>query len=428
MAEKLALFGGNKTISREFPVYNSLGVEECEAATEVVKSGKLSGFLGSWHPDFYGGEKVKAFERAWADYFKVKHAVTVNSATSGLVIAVGAAGIEPGDEVITSPWTMCATSTAILWWNAVPVFADIDPETCNLDPKSVEKNITPLTRAIMIPDIMGHPADMDEIMRIARAHKLKVIEDTAQAPSALYRGRFAGTLSDIGVFSLNYHKHIHTGEGGVCVTDDDSLFEKMLLIRNHAEAVVADKGAEDYVNMIGFNFRLGEIEAAIGIEQLKKLKRLTDSKTRAGARLSEGLRGLGGLKTPAVRKDCTHVYYVYAMILDLESVGVPRKNIAEALRAEGVSGLMEGFATLHLLPVYQKKIAYGRKGFPWQPPVYAGNVSYAKGICPVAEDYDDSRMLGLQLCKHFYTDDEVDLVIKAFRKVWDNLPALKEIP
>ena len=141
--EPLALWGGSKTISRPFKRYNSIGAEEVAAAKAVVESGILSKFLGCWEPDFYGGPRVQAFERAWEAYFGVQHAVTVNSWTSGLIAAVGALGIEPGDEVIVSPWTMCASATAILHWNAIPVFADIEPETFNLDPRAVEANITP---------------------------------------------------------------------------------------------------------------------------------------------------------------------------------------------------------------------------------------------------------------------------------------------
>ena len=168
---------------------------------------------------------------------------------------------------------MCASASAILHWNAIPVFADIDPRTFCLDPKSVEKNITPYTKAIMSIDVGGHPADIDAIMEIALKYKLKVISDTAQAGlyGALYKGKFAGTISDIGGYSLNYHKHIHTGEGGILVTNDDDLALRMRLIRNHAEAAVGDIGLSNIANMIGHNFRLGEIETAIGIEQLKKL-------------------------------------------------------------------------------------------------------------------------------------------------------------
>ena len=422
---ELALFGGPKTIAQPFAKYNSIGREEIEAGKAVLESGLLSGFYGSWDEKFFGGDKVREFERDWANFFEVKHAVTVNSNTSGLIVAVGAIGIEPGDEVIVSPWTMSASATAIVVWNAIPVFADIEDETFNLDPASIERNITPRTRAIMVTDIFGHAADMDAIMAIARSHQLKVIEDCAQAPAARYRGRYAGTIADVGVYSLNYHKHIHTGEGGVCVTNDAALAERLQLIRNHAEAVVAGKGVEDISNMIGFNFRMTEIEAAIGIEQLKKLKTLTAARTSQAARLDAGLSGLRGLRTSVVKAECSHVYYVYPLVYDDTQTGVPRAKLVEALRAEGVPASL-GYLNLHLLPMYQQRIAHGRHGFPWSAAFYQGSVSYAKGICPVAEDLHDRRYIGMSMCLFDYTAQDIDLLISAFRKVWSSLDRLRQ--
>lgn len=423
--EKLALLGGPKAIQTSFKRYNPIGAEEVEAAKQVIESGVLSQFLGVWHEDFYGGPKVREFERASAAYFGVKHAITVNSATSGLIAAVGAIGIEPGDEVIVSPWTMCASATAILHWNAIPVFADIEPETFNLDAKSVEANITPNTKAIMAVDIFGHSADMDALMAIAAKHGLKVISDAAQAPGVFYKDKYAGTLAHVGSYSLNYHKHIHTGEGGILVTDDDRIAERLQLIRNHAEAVVGGKGVTDLSNMLGYNFRLGEIECAIGIEQLKKLDRFVASRQRAAERLSAGLNGLAGLRTPIVKPGCTHAYYVYPMVLDITQLGVSRTRIVEALQAEGVSGLGSSYANLHLLPMYQHKIAYGSKGFPWTSDICRREVSYRRGICPVAEELNDRSYLGFAMCMHELADEDVDRMVGAFRKVWANLAALR---
>ncbi len=420
-SEKLALNGGPKTIEKSFTYYNSIGAEEVEAAKKVVESGVLSQFLGAWHEDFYGGPKVREFEQASKKFFGVRHAVTVNSWTSGLVAAVGAIGVEPGDEIIVSPWTMCATATAILHWNAIPVFADIDPGTFCLDPASVEKNITPRTRAILATDIFGHSADMDALNKIAKKHNLRTISDTAQAPCALYKGKLAGTLADVGGYSLNYHKHIHTGEGGILVTNDDEIAERLRLIRNHAEAVVGPKGVQNLNNMLGHNFRLGEIECAIGIEQLKKLESFVSKKQRVARRLTDGLQQLAGLSTPLVQPDCSHVYYIYPMVLDIKRLGVPREKIIAALSAEGIEGVTAGYELLHLLPMYQKKMAYGSKGFPWNSEFARKDISYERGICPVAEELQFSTLMKFYTCKFDISDEETDLIIEAFRKVWANL-------
>ena len=435
MTEKLALFGGPRTMEKSPGPYQPYGKEEVQAAMKVVESGVLSEFYGSWDRKFYGGANVQEFEKSWAIDFGVKHAVSVNSATSGLIAAVGAIGIEPGDEVIVSPWTMSASATAILVWNAIPVFADIETDSFNLDPKSVEACITPETKGIVISDIFGRAGNLDAVMEIARGHGLKVVEDAAQSPGARYKGRHVGTIADIGVFSLNYHKHIHTGEGGMCTTDDSELCEKLQLIRNHAEAVVADKGATDLTNMIGFNFRMGEVEAAIGVEQLKKLEELVGDKRRLAARLSKGLSGLTGLRTPDVRcadcpnssdcGNCSHVYYVYAIVIEPHVLQIPRAKIVAALEAEGVPGLMAGYLNLHEFPLFRKKMAYGRKGFPWVGGPYSGNVSYEHGICPVAEDLHQSSMIGLQLCLFDYSDADIDSIVEAFRKVWRNIDHLR---
>ncbi len=424
-SEKLALHGGAKTIDKPFKRYNPIGKDEVEAAKAVVESGVLSKFLGCWDEDFYGGPKVQEFERECEKYFGVKHAVTVNSWTSGLVAAVGAIGIEPGDEIIVSPWTMCASATAILHWNAIPVFADIERDTFNLDPKSVEANITPYTKAIMAIDIFGHSCDIDALMEIAKRHDLKVITDTAQAPGTFNKGRVTGTLSHVGGYSLNYHKHIHTGEGGILVTNDDVIFERLQLIRNHAEAVVKDKGVQNLSNMIGHNFRLGEIECAIGLSQLKKLKGFVESRQAAAERLAAGLKELKGLRTPVIKDGVTHAYYMFPMVLDCDILGVARNQIFNALEAEGVTGLAVGYANVHLLPLYQKKIAYGSKGFPWSSDICKREVNYAKGICPVAEELHERSYLGYEMCLNELENNDIDLIIAAFKKVWANLDTLK---
>ena len=425
--QELAIFGGEKVIKTPFKKYNSIGIEEANAAKRVIDSGVLSKYLAKWGPDFYGGPKVKEFEEKCQEFFRVKHAITVNSWTSGLVTAVGALGIEPGDEVIVPTWTMCATATAILHWNGIPVFADIEDQTFCISPDSIEKNISKYTKAIISVDIGGHPANTLEINKIAKKYNLKVISDTAQAPGALDHGRFAGTLTDIGGYSLNYHKHIHTGEGGVLVTNDDQLAERMYLIRNHAEAAVGDMNVKNLNNMIGHNFRLGEIECAIGLEQLKKLNSLIKSRVRAAEKLTFSLSKLKGLRPPIVKKNYTHSYYMFFMIIDDKKTQVSRDTIFNALLAEGLQGLSKKFANLHLLPLYQKKIAYGSNGFPWSSEFCKREIIYKKGICPVAENLHDKSYIGFEMCLFELSEHDINKIIKTFKKVWNNLEKLRDL-
>ena len=414
---RLAIDGGTPVRTRPFPEYRTIGAEEKAAVGEVLDSGVLSAFLGTWSPEFLGGPRVRKLEEEWAAHFGVAHAVSMNSATSGLFAALGAAGVGPGDEVIVSPYTMSASAAGPLLYNAIPVFADIEPETFCLSADSIRAVLTERTKAIVVVDLFGHPAPMDEIMALAAEHGLIVIEDAAQAPGARLGERFAGTLGHIGVFSLNYHKHIHSGEGALVVTDDLRLAERLQLIRNHAEVVLQQKdgGASDINNMLGFNYRMTEIEAAIASEQLKKLDGLLAPRIERANQLTGLLSNLPGLSPPAVRDGCAHAYYLYAMRYDPAATGIPRGRVADALRAEGIP-LAEGYvAPIYLQPLYQQRRLYGGTGSPWSE--YSGSVSYDRGICPVTErmHYDELIYTG---AIHAQTaPQDIQDIAEAFHKV-----------
>ncbi len=413
---RLAIDGGRPVRTTPFPEYRTIGAEERDAVLRVLESGVLSQFVGVDGPDFLGGPRVRELETAWAEYFGTRHAVAVNSATSGLSAAVGAARIGPGDEVIVSPYTMSASAAAAIVYGAVPVFADIDPETFCLDPVSVRARITPRTRAVIAVDLFGHPAAWEELRTIGREHGLVLIEDAAQAPGARLGHRYAGTLGDLGVFSLNYHKTIHSGEGGVIVTDDPDLAERLQLIRNHAEAVVKARGTDDLVNLVGFNFRMTEIEAAIASEQLRKLDRLVQARIDASDYLSTRLAGFPGLGVPVVRPRVRHGYYVYPLRFDAGQAGMTRARFAAALRAEGIP-VHEGYVEpLYWQPMYQRGIGIGRDGFPFRQPGREP-VRYPRGLCPVTERMHQEELLYLTVIHAQMRPADLDDVIAAFEKV-----------
>ena len=417
MKEKLAILGGTPVREKPFASYNYIGKEESRAAANVIKSGVLSKFLGCWSDDFFGGPKIRELEKKWASYIGAKYAITVNSCTSGLHAACGAIGIGPGDEVIVSPYTMSASASCVLVYNAVPIFADIDEDNFCLSAESIEKVITPRTKAIVVVHIMGQPADMDGIMKLAVKHKLKVIEDCAQAPGAEYKNKKVGTLGDIGVFSLNYHKHIHTGEGGVAVTNDAELDKRLRLIRNHGEAVVEDMGEHNLVNMLGFNYRMTEIEAAIGIEQLKKLDRLVEKRIRLADYLTRELSDIEGIIPPKVHAAAKHVYYIYPIKLRADILGISRDTFTKAVIAEGVP-LYQGYVKpLYLQPIYQKQVLYGEKGCPFKCQYYSKKLLYEKGLCPVTERMHYKELLYTNLCYPPLTNRDMDDIVRAIEKV-----------
>lgn len=426
----LAIHGGKPIRTKLFPAYRVIGKEEKRAVARVLDSGILSRYLGCWDPDFYGGPIVQKFEKEWAAYFGVKHAIAVNSAASALQCSVGAIGTSPGDEIIVSPYTMAISATAPLWYGAIPVFADIEPEYFCLDPQSVEDRITPLTKAIIAVNIFGQPYDADTLNKIAKKHKLTVIEDCAQAPYARYKGKWAGTLGDIGIFSFNYHKHIHTGEGGMLVTNNDRIAERLRLIRNHAEAVVEGKGENDLVNMLGGNFRLTEIQAAIGRAQLKKLAHLAKARIKNCEYLAHELSRIPGIRAPKVRLGATHVYYMQPFLYDEKIIGVNRDTFINAVQAElPATELRETEGTrieygytkpLYLLPVFQKRIAFGKDGYPFTAASYKGRVSYKKGICPVAERMYEQEFFSTEIIRPPVTTRDLNDVVRAFWKVYEH--------
>jgi len=436
---RAAILGGPKVREARFHDRKTMGEAEEKAAVEVIRSDVLSDFLGAGGDYFLGGEKVRAFEKKWCDMYGFKHGISVNSWTSGLMVAMGAVGLEPGDEVICTPFTMSASATSAIFYGAIPVFADIEPDTLCLDPADFERKITPRTKAVVVVHLLGRSADMDAIMEIARRHDVKVIEDAAQAPGVRYKGRPVGAIGDIGGFSLNFHKHIHCGEGGMLVTHDDELARRCQLIRNHGENAVSPDEVATVPNFIGGNYRLTELQSAIGIAQLDRLEGYLETRQSLAAHMARRIESMDGLSTHQVPDDQDHAYYIFPIWYDATRVGMSRKLFVKSVLAElpeprgfESTPLAEGLVKpLYLLEMYQQRRAMGRGSFPWSFQSGPGP-DYSKGLCPVAEAmYERELMLSPLVREPLDTtdmDDIADAMEKVLAQVSEIVDALGDAP
>jgi len=435
MKSKLAIFGGKPVLSKPLLSYNSIGKEEVAAVNRLMKdvaAGKaaLSGFLGRGGAGFLGGPLVRGLEDDFKKYFKTKHAISFNSATTALQAAVSAIGVGPGDEVITSPFTMCATSTAVLLNNAVPVFADIDPKTYCLSAETITPLINERTKAIIVVNLLGGSADYEPILKLAEKHNLKIIEDNAQAPGATYKGKYTGTIGDLSVFSFNVHKTMQSGEGGMIITNSDRYAYRSQLVRNHGEAVVADdwnKGDVHRELVAGSNYRFTELQAAIVLEQFKKLPKLTAVRVKLAGYLSKKLKSFSWLEPASVLPKSKHVYYLYPFKFFAGKIGISRKTFVAAMKAEGFS-LSEGYNfPSHLMPIYQKKKIFEDSHFPFVSQEYPHSVDYSHGTCPVVERMWEKELLTTTICQSPKTTKDIDLFILALKKIEAGVEELKKL-
>lgn len=337
---KLAINGGRKLRYKPFPMQETIGEEEKQEILKVLDKKVLSAYRGNAGDNFWGGEMVNELERKFSKYFNVEYSLAVNSCTSALQIACGAIGLQPGDEVIVTPWSMSCSATAPMVWGAVPIFADIENEFFCLDPESIESKITKRTKAIIVVDLFGQPYDHIRINKIAKKYNLYVIEDAAQAiGSTDDKSKFAGTFGDIGCFSFTQGKHLTAGEGGMIVTNNEELMSKCALLRNHAEAVANNIDDDKYINnhMFGFNMRMTEIQAAILIHQLDKLHNFINKRIKLAESLQKDITKIPFIYNYEKRHIgyCTHSYYVLPFKYNRsEAKGIHRDIFIEAVKAE----------------------------------------------------------------------------------------------
>lgn len=415
--EKLALFGGKPVLSEPLLPTHNVGEEEIAAATRVLRGGPLSGFIGAAGEKFFGGPEVRRFENRFKEKFGVTHAVAFNSGTTALHAAIAALQIGPGDEVIVPPYTMAASAVCVVMNGAVPVFADIDPQTFCLDPQSVRAKITKHTKAILVVHLFGQSADMDAIMAIAKEHNLKVIEDNAQSPAATYKGRYVGTIGDVGMFSFNVNKVVQCGEGGVLVTNNDTYALRAQLLRNHGESAVDDIPNYSAGPIFGSNYRMTELEAAVAYEQLEKLDRFNAHKVELCEYLTEKIAGIQGLEAPYIPEGNTHVYFQYAMKIDEDTLGLSRNRLADAMNAEGFP-MSKGYVKpVYHLRMFQERKAFNQTHFPFEYDGYDGKPDYTKGSLPVVERLHFKEVATTMLCQYPRTKENIDLFVVALKKV-----------
>jgi perosamine synthetase len=390
MGDTLALYGGAPVRSTTLS-YGRQSVDDDDVAAVV------SILRGDW---LTTGPAVAAFEGAVAERTRTRHGVAVSSGTAALHAAAFAAGIGPGDEVIVPPLTFAATGTAVLYLGGTPVFADVRADTLNLDPARVADAITPRTRAIVAVDFAGQPADLDELRGIAHANGARLIEDAAHALGATYRGRPVGGLADLTTLSFHPVKHVATGDGGMVMTDDDDLARRMRRFRNHGIGSDANERARtgrwQYEMLdLGFNYRLTDLQCALGLSQLRKLDAFLARREAIAAQYRTAFAACAGLRVPHVAPDVRHAWHLFVVELELERLTVDRGVVFEALRAEGIG------VNVHYIPVYRH-------------PYYREH-GYADVSCPVAERAYE-RLLTLPLFPGM-TEGDVDDVIVAVEKV-----------
>ncbi|MBS7643949.1 DegT/DnrJ/EryC1/StrS family aminotransferase [Candidatus Bathyarchaeota archaeon] len=317
-----------------------LGDEEAQAVIQVLKSGLLT-VQG-------GGPFISQFERKFAEFIGVKYAISVTNGTAALHSALLAAGVGPGDQVIVPSFSFIATAEAVALTGAKPVFADIDPNTYCLAPEDVEEKITPNTKAIIPVHLYGLMADMDAIMGIARDHDLTVIEDAAHAIGAEYKGRKAGSIGDIACFSFHATKNMTTGEGGMITTNNAEYADTLQLLRNHG-------GQEGYkCKIIGHNYRMPEIEAAIGCVQLTKLPKFLEARRKNAATLTSMLQEIHQLKLPVEPADYKHSWNIYTIRLRVSNAG-SRNRFVTKLREKKIEARVYYSIPIHFMPVYKEK-------------------------------------------------------------------------
>ena len=429
MTDRLALQGGppsvpEELIAHDWERYRQAGDEEVDAVTAVLRSGHLSIAAGAGMP------QADALEQEFAKWVGTEHCLAVNTGTAALHCAVAGVGVEAGDQVIVPAYTFIASAMVVLQHNAIPVFVDTDPHTYLLDPARIEEKITSRTKAIMVVHLHGLPADMDQVTGIARRHGLKVIEDSAQAYGARYRGRKTGTLGDAAGFAMTTTKHLMTGEGGLLTTASPEVYERAAMNRLFGESGNMKETNRVYMSeRIGWNYKMPEVISALARVRLRHLDAYVSGLQNNAEYLTQRLDHIDGLTCPAVPADRTHSYYIYTVQVDparlnLDSeAGKLKAAVMKALAAENVDVMSWQSVPVPAQPLFQNKVAYGN-GSPWNQP--DGDVSYDLDDFPNAFAGIDSSF-GVRRIVPPNGEELMDRYADAFQKVFAQIERVVEL-
>jgi len=406
--EKLSIDGGAPVRTRPFPKRQPFGEDDLREVREALESQDLF---------FTSGNKIAALEREFGEKYGARYAVATTSGTAAVHMAVAALDASPGDEIITAPVTDFGTVAGVLFQGLIPVFADWKPGTFNMDPAEVEKKIGPRTRGIVAVHLFGNPCDMDAIMAAAAKRQIPVIEDCAQAYCTPYKGKWAGSIGDIGTFSMQQTKHLPTGEGGMTITNNSDYAMRMALFRDKGWENRDRWGPRAYT-FLGLNYRMNELTGAVARAQLRKVESVVKAMNRLGNLLTELIRDIDGIFACPVTPGGEHSYWLYAFRV----TWFEPQEFIKALQAEGIPAAWGYTVT----PIYlctdalASKRTFGRTSYPFASPYYQGSIEYKEGLCPVAER--ELKEIGTFRFYENWSEDDIRDVARAFRKVAAGLP------
>jgi perosamine synthetase len=400
-SEPLAIDGGPKAKRTPYPPRIRHGDRERQLLSEVIDSDLLFYWLG---------RKVFDLQREFAGMYGRKHCIACSSGTAAVHIALGALNLAAGSEVIVPAITDMGSLTGVLYQGLVPVFADVEPDTLNIDAESVRRLITPKTGAVLVVHHAGLAADVDAFTAIGKETGVTIVEDCAQAYCCLYKGRLAGSMTPISAFSLNHFKHIECGSGGMVLTDDDQLRYRASLFLD--KCYQREEGIRNPF-FLAPNYQMTELQGAVALAQLEKVQSIVERRNALGTRLNAIVETLPGISTQRIPEGCRHTFFLYLFRLDLHALGCTAHEFSKALAAEGVANaahMITGGRPVYLYDVFQKRSAFPGTEYP-----FAADRYYRQGDCPVAEAAFDN-WITMNIYEQ-YREEDIDEIGLAIGKV-----------